>query len=159
MKLENGPFLASGVPNLGLNDLTINIQAASSELNTNSRLRLQTEFITSESWKQIGLAHTWVTNKNYLKQVIIVIFSSVSSHYQLSHATFTLLTLLQRMEATERQRERDGGVVFSFSMNLLVLWVGNGGDCCLSVSCALLGWTPRKVGANAYKYNLTQLIN
>jgi len=48
-KLANGPFLASSVPNLGLNDLAINIQAASSELNTDSRLRLQTEFITSES--------------------------------------------------------------------------------------------------------------
>jgi hypothetical protein len=63
-----------------------------------------------------------------------------------------MLALLQRSKALERQEERMKMMFFLWVfLPLMVLGVGNGGDCCLSPALclgALLGWTPSPVFLN-----------
>ena len=73
--------MASGVPNLGLDDLAIDIQAPSGELDPDGGLGLEAELVASEPGEQVGLAHTRVSDQHHLEQVVIVIFSSVTSHF------------------------------------------------------------------------------
>lgn len=77
---RSSPLLAGSVPNLGLHDLIIDPNAASGELNANGRFGLQTELILGEPGKKIGFADARVSDQDHLEEVVIVIFSSVSTH-------------------------------------------------------------------------------
>lgn len=74
------PFLASSVPNLGLDDLAIDVQGPSRELDANGGLGLEVEFVLGESREQIRLANTRVPDQDHLKEVIVVVVSSVPRH-------------------------------------------------------------------------------
>ncbi|KAL8136729.1 hypothetical protein V2J09_002730, partial [Rumex salicifolius] len=50
---KDKPLLAGGVPNLGFNDLIINVNAASGEFNSDCGLGFEAELITSESGEEI----------------------------------------------------------------------------------------------------------
>lgn len=76
--------MASSVPNLGLDDFFINANAASGEFNTNGGFGLETELILGESGKKIGFADTRVADQDHLEEVVIIIFSSVCTHFSLS---------------------------------------------------------------------------
>ena len=83
------PFLASSVPNLSLDNLGIDIQSASGELNANGGLRLEVELVLGEPRQQIRLPNSGVSDQHNLKQVVVVIVTSVTRHSKL------LLLLLQ----------------------------------------------------------------
>ena len=83
------PFLASSVPNLSLDNLGIDIQGASGELNANGGLRLEVELVLGEPRQQIRLPNSGVSDQHNLKQVVVVIVTSVTRHSKL------LLLLLQ----------------------------------------------------------------
>lgn len=72
--------MASGIPNLGLNDFGIDNQASGGELDPDGGLGLKAKFVPSEPGEQVGLAHTRVTDENHLKEIVIVILGFVPSH-------------------------------------------------------------------------------
>ena len=77
------PFLASSVPNLSLDNLGIDIQGASGELNANGGLRLEVELVLGEPRQQIRLPNSGVSDQHNLKQVVVVIVTSVTRHSKL----------------------------------------------------------------------------
>lgn len=80
-KREKIPLLASGVPNLGLDDFIINTNAASGEFDTDGGLGFETELVASETGEEIGFADAGVADENNLEEVIVVVVSSVRGHW------------------------------------------------------------------------------
>lgn len=113
---RNSPFLAGGVPNLSLDNLSIKIQTSSSKLDPNSGLRFEAEFIFGKAGKQIGLANARIADQDDLEEIVVVVFSSVGRHFSepLSGAVPWSWTM--------RERERGGGFFFlrsrTFSLSL-----------------------------------------
>ena len=58
-------FLTSSIPDLSLDRLGIHLDRAGCELDTDSRLGVQIEFVPGESAQQVGLSDTRVTNKHH----------------------------------------------------------------------------------------------
>ena len=58
-------FLTSSIPDLSLDRLGIHLDRAGCELDTDSRLGVQVEFVPGESAQQVGLSDTRVTNKHH----------------------------------------------------------------------------------------------
>jgi hypothetical protein len=81
---EREPFLASGVPNLGLDDLIVNADAAGSEFNSDGGLGLEAEFVPGEARQEVGLANARVPYQHHLEQIVVVVLRSVRRHCFLS---------------------------------------------------------------------------
>jgi hypothetical protein len=50
------PLLADGVPNLGLDDLAIDLETTSGELNADGGLGLEAKLVLGEAGEEVGLA-------------------------------------------------------------------------------------------------------
>ena len=81
-KKKKGPFLTSSIPNLGFDDFIIHIQAPSRELDSDGWFGLEAKLVLGESWKQIGLPNTRITDQNNLEKVIVFIICFVTRHWE-----------------------------------------------------------------------------
>ncbi|KAF4386522.1 hypothetical protein G4B88_006778 [Cannabis sativa] len=70
------PFLTSGVPNLGLDDLIVDLNTASSELDTNGGLGFEAELVSGEARQQIRFSDAGVSYQNHLEKIVIVVVCS-----------------------------------------------------------------------------------
>lgn len=66
---RNGPvtFLASSIPDLSLDRLGIHLDRAGCELDTDSRLGVQVEFVAGEPTQQVRFTNTRVTNQHHYR--------------------------------------------------------------------------------------------
>ena len=53
-----------------------NLKCASGEFNADSKLRLQTKLVASESGEEVGFADAGIADQNYLEQVIVLLVRS-----------------------------------------------------------------------------------
>jgi hypothetical protein len=74
------PFLASSVPNLSLDDLAIEFQGPSGELDANGGLGLEVKLVLGEPGEHIRLADARVPDQDHLEEVIVVVVCSVPRH-------------------------------------------------------------------------------
>lgn len=58
-------FLTSGIPDLGLDGFGVDLDAAGSEFNTDGRLAVKIELVTSEAREQVGFSDTAVTYEDH----------------------------------------------------------------------------------------------
>ena len=58
--------MACGVPNLGLDDLAVDLEGAGGELDADGRLGLEAELVAREAGEQVGLADAGVVNEDDL---------------------------------------------------------------------------------------------
>ncbi|GER53825.1 methionine import ATP-binding protein MetN 1 [Striga asiatica] len=75
------PLLAGGIPNLSLDDLIIDADAARSEFNAYGGLGLEAELIPSKSGQQIGFADAGVADQDQLEEIIVVVVRPVSARH------------------------------------------------------------------------------
>lgn len=75
--------MASGVPNLRLYNLIVDVDAASGEFNADGGFGFQTEFVFGESWQEIGFADARISDQNHLEQVVVVVVRSIRAHISL----------------------------------------------------------------------------
>jgi hypothetical protein len=61
-------LLASGIPDLSLDGLVVDLNAASGELDADSGLAVQVEFIASETREKVGFTDAGVSNKHHLEE-------------------------------------------------------------------------------------------
>ena len=61
-------LLASGIPDLGLDGLVVDLDAASSELDADGGLAVEVEFVTGETREQVGFTNTGVSNEDHLEE-------------------------------------------------------------------------------------------
>lgn len=64
------PLLPSSVPDLRLDRLSVDLDAASSEFDTDGRFGVQVELIASEPRKKVGLSDTRVANQNHFESAV-----------------------------------------------------------------------------------------
>ena len=74
---ESEPLLTSGVPNLGLDDLVVDVDASGGELDADRGLGLEAELVAGESREEVGLADAGVANEDDLEEVVIVFVRSI----------------------------------------------------------------------------------
>lgn len=68
---HSGEFLLTGsVPELDLNALVFDLHYFGNEIHAQSALIFRAKFIMDKSLKDVGLAHTWVSNKYYLEHIV-----------------------------------------------------------------------------------------
>jgi hypothetical protein len=134
--------LPSGIPNLSLNNLPINVQAPCRELDSNGRFRLETEFILRKPREKIRFTYTWIPDQNNFKEIVIIVVCSVSSRHLCSlfslvltsnareNKLWSFFSLKWKLEersnldlyARSDQKEGSTGLfVFEFSFPLLLL--------------------------------------
>ena len=81
---QSVPLLAGGVPNLGLDDLAVDLEAAGGELDTDGGLGLEAELVLGEAGEEVGLADAGVADEHHLEEVVVVVLgpvpASVGSH-------------------------------------------------------------------------------
>ena len=69
-------FLASSVPDLSPHVLVFHFETASSKLHSDCRLGVLFELVLCVPEQKLGLAHTRVTDQNYLKEVVVMVLVS-----------------------------------------------------------------------------------
>jgi len=69
--------LTGGVPNLGLDDLVVDVDAPGGELDADRGLGLEAELVAGESREEVGLADAGVANEDDLEEVVIVFVRSI----------------------------------------------------------------------------------
>jgi len=78
------PLLAGGVPNLGLDDLAVDLETAGGELDADGGLGLEAELVLGEAGEEVGLADAGVADEHHLEEVVVVVLrpvpASVGSH-------------------------------------------------------------------------------
>jgi hypothetical protein len=57
-------LLSSGIPNLGLDRLGVDLNGSSGELDTDGRLGVQVELVTGESTEKVGLSDSRVSDQD-----------------------------------------------------------------------------------------------
>lgn len=72
--------MASGVPDLRLDDFGVNIQGAGSEFNADGGLRLEVELVFGEPGEEVGLPDAGVADQNHLEEVVVVVVRPVTRH-------------------------------------------------------------------------------
>jgi len=114
------PFLTSGIPNLRLYNLIINMNTPCSEFNTNGGFWFQTEFVFCETWQEIGFTDAGVTDENNLEEIIIVVIGSVRTHcwwklgiwkkglgnFSMKRTVLKFLHCLKEKDIKERREEK-----------------------------------------------------
>jgi len=119
---ENRPFLASGVPNLSLDNLGIDIQTLGGELNSYGRLGLQIELVPREAREQVGLPHAGIADQNQLEKVIVLVISLVPRHRWIlpepspTHSPLSFQLIDYDVTEKEREWERKGKEGREFSI-------------------------------------------
>jgi hypothetical protein len=71
------PFLAGGVPDLGLDDLIVDVDAAGGELDADGGLGVEAELVAREAREQVGLADARVADEHHLEEVVVVVVRPV----------------------------------------------------------------------------------
>ena len=74
--------MASGVPNLGLEDLVIDPYGPGGEFNSYGGLGLEVELVACEPGEKVGLSHARVSDQHQLEQVVVVIIPSVVGRHR-----------------------------------------------------------------------------
>jgi hypothetical protein len=69
-EIEIEPFLASSVPDLGLDDFVLNRDSPGLELNPNSGLGVQAELVLSKPGQELTLPHRRVSDHHHLEHII-----------------------------------------------------------------------------------------
>lgn len=67
---EREPFLASSVPDLGLDDFAFNGNSPGLELNPNGGLGVKAELILSKPGQELTLPHSRVSDHHHLEHII-----------------------------------------------------------------------------------------
>ena len=67
------PFLAGGVPNLGLDLLAVDLHALSLELDADGGLGVGVELVAGVARQEVGLAHRRVTDYHHLEEVLLAL--------------------------------------------------------------------------------------
>lgn len=75
------PLLACGIPNLGFDDLIIDMDATSGEFDTDRGFRFETKLIARESRKEVSFSDAGISYQHNLEEVIVVVVSSVRRHF------------------------------------------------------------------------------
>ena len=75
------PFLAGGVPDLGLDDLVVDVDAAGGELDADGGLGLEAELVAREAGEQVGLADAGVADEDDLEEVVVVVLRPVAGRH------------------------------------------------------------------------------
>ena len=70
---QSVPLLAGGVPNLGLDDLAVDLEAAGGELDADGGLGLEAELVLGEAGEEVGLADAGVADEHHLEEVVVVV--------------------------------------------------------------------------------------
>jgi hypothetical protein len=71
------PFLAGGVPDLGLDDLVVDVDAAGGELDADGGPGVEAELVAREAREQVGLADARVADEHHLEEVVVVVVRPV----------------------------------------------------------------------------------
>jgi hypothetical protein len=71
------PFLAGGVPDLGLDDLVLDVDAAGGELDPDGGLGLEAKLVAREAREQVRLADAGVPDEHHLEEVVVVVLCPV----------------------------------------------------------------------------------
>jgi hypothetical protein len=71
------PLLAGGVPNLGLDDLAVDLETAGGELDADGGLGLEAELVLGEAGEEVGLADAGVADEHHLEEVVVVVLRPV----------------------------------------------------------------------------------
>lgn len=94
--------MTSGVPNLSLDDLIVDANAAGGELDADGGLGLAAELILGEPGEEIGFADAGVADEHNLEQIIVIVIRSVGPHFPCTTRSLPFLphfTLLLRHSA------------------------------------------------------------
>lgn len=104
------PFLARRVPDLSLDDLVVDADAASGELDADGGSGFEAELVSREAREQIGLPHAGVADQHHLEEIVVVFIPSIC------HAPRESLELELELEfglglgiGMEREGGREGG--------------------------------------------------
>lgn len=100
------PFLACGVPDLGLDDFGIDVQGAGGELDANGGLGLQVELVLGEAREEVGLAHAGVADEDHLEEVVVVVVGSVTRHWWSFLLCCSVVLERKREETSSEKKER-----------------------------------------------------
>jgi hypothetical protein len=77
-RVENGlPLLSGGVPNLGLDDLAVDLEGAGGELDADGGLGLEAELVLGEAGEEVRLADAGVADEHHLEEVVVVVLRPV----------------------------------------------------------------------------------
>ena len=73
IRTGNSPvtLLTGRIPDLGLDSLSIHLDASSRELDADRRLGLEGELVARETGKDVGLPNARVSNQDHLEQIVI----------------------------------------------------------------------------------------
>ena len=80
---EDWPFLAGGVPDLGFDEFIGDLNIPVSELDTDRRSRVESEFIFGETREEIGFSNAGIARKNRLEEIITVFVQRIR-HFSVS---------------------------------------------------------------------------
>lgn len=80
MEIGSEPFLAGGVPNLGLDDLVIDFNAPGGELDSDCGLGFEAELVPREPRQEVRFPDTGVSDQHHLEQVIVIVVRPVRPH-------------------------------------------------------------------------------
>jgi hypothetical protein len=106
MGMEGGrrgvPLLAGGVPNLGLDDLAVDLEGAGGELDADGGLGLEAELVAGEAGEEVGLADAGVADEDHLEEVVVVVLRPVPRR----HCSSPLLGVQVQVQLGDRSGSR-----------------------------------------------------
>lgn len=70
-------LLAGGIPDLRLDGLVVDLDAASGELDADGGLAVEVEFVAGETREKVGFTNAGVSNKDYLEEELRMVVSAV----------------------------------------------------------------------------------
>lgn len=78
-----GPFLAGGVPYLGLDGLLVDDERFGLKLDANGGFRIDVELVLGEAREELGLPHGGVSDQHHLEHVVdlVVVFAVQVRHH------------------------------------------------------------------------------
>jgi len=66
-------LLAGGIPDLGLDGLVVDLDAAGGELDADGGLAVEVEFVSGETREKVGFTNTGVSNEDHLEEEIVLV--------------------------------------------------------------------------------------
>jgi hypothetical protein len=69
-------LLAGGIPDLGLDGLVVDLDAAGGELDTDGGLAVEVEFVAGETREKVGFTNTGVSNEDHLEEELSMAVSA-----------------------------------------------------------------------------------
>lgn len=74
--------MAGGVPNLGLDDLIVDLNGAGGELDADGGFGLLAELILGETGEEVGFSDAGVADQHHLEKIIVILVRSVRAHLE-----------------------------------------------------------------------------